>query len=118
LPIHSSSNLAKMPHTNNWKPPPDRKGGKKPFKSSSGGKGTKNRSYKGRKAEINPHTNKPGRKLELKFDTKDRNSYLTGFSQRKKERRAFGLAMQKVKDRKGELFGTDLGLISGELWDT
>ena len=29
--------------------------------------------------------------------------YLTGFSKRKQERRRFGLAMQKVKDRKARL---------------
>jgi hypothetical protein len=29
--------------------------------------------------------------------------YLTGFSKRKQERRRFGLAMQKIKDRKARL---------------
>lgn len=43
------------------------------------------------------------RKLEIKFDPEARRSYLTGFSARKKERRAFGLAMQKVKDRKAKI---------------
>lgn len=43
------------------------------------------------------------RKLELTFDPESRRQYLTGFSTRKKERRAFGLAMQKVKDRQSKL---------------
>lgn len=42
-------------------------------------------------------------KLEIKFDSKARLDYLTGFSNRKKKRRTFGLAMQKVKDRKLKL---------------
>lgn len=42
-------------------------------------------------------------KLEIKFDSKARLDYLTGFSNRKKKRRTFGLAMQKVKDRKQKL---------------
>jgi hypothetical protein len=42
-------------------------------------------------------------KFEIKFDTKARLDYLTGFSNRKKKRRTFGLAMQKVKDRKLKL---------------
>ena len=44
-----------------------------------------------------------GGKLEVKFDPEARKAYLTGFSARKKERRAFGLAMQKVKDRKAKI---------------
>ncbi|KAL9185342.1 hypothetical protein ACHAXT_003119 [Thalassiosira profunda] len=43
------------------------------------------------------------RKLEISFDSTSRREYLTGFASRKKERRAFGLAMQKVKDRKAKL---------------
>lgn len=46
--------------------------------------------------------NKKG-KLEIRFDPSKRREYLTGFSKRKQERRAFGLAMQKVKDRKAKL---------------
>lgn len=42
-------------------------------------------------------------KLEIKFDPEARRQYLTGLSARKKERRAFGLAMQKVKDRRAKL---------------
>lgn len=42
-------------------------------------------------------------KLEIKFDPTARREYLTGLSARKKEKRAFGLAMQKVKDRKAKM---------------
>ena len=35
-------------------------------------------------------------KLEIKFDPEARRKYITGLSARKKEKRAFGLAMQKV----------------------
>lgn len=37
------------------------------------------------------------------FDPDARANYLRGFSQRKQQRRAFGLAMQKVKERKARL---------------
>mmetsp|Transcript_31367 Transcript_31367/g.64613 ORF Transcript_31367/g.64613 Transcript_31367/m.64613 type:complete len:281 (+) Transcript_31367:223-1065(+) len=43
------------------------------------------------------------RKIEITFNPTDRRDYLTGLSSRKKERRAFGLAMQKVKDRQAKL---------------
>jgi hypothetical protein len=51
------------------------------------------------------NSEKPKRraKLEIKFDPKSRREYLTGFSSRKKQRRTFGLAMQRVKDRKLKL---------------
>ena len=39
----------------------------------------------------------------ITFDSDKRHDYLTGFSSRKKERRAFGLAMQKVKDGQSKL---------------
>lgn len=42
-------------------------------------------------------------KLEIKFDPEARKQYLTGLSSRKKERRAYGLAMQKVKDRRAKI---------------
>jgi len=42
-------------------------------------------------------------KLEIKFDPDKRRQYLTGLSARKQDRRAFGLAMQKVKDRQGKI---------------
>lgn len=43
------------------------------------------------------------RNKEIVFDPEERRKYLRGFSDRKKQRRAFGLAMQKVKDRKAKL---------------
>jgi len=43
------------------------------------------------------------RKLEITFDPEARREYLTGMSARKKERRVFGLAMQKIKDRRDKL---------------
>jgi len=42
-------------------------------------------------------------KLEIKFDPEARKEYLTSLSSKKKERRTFGLAMQKVKDRRAKL---------------
>lgn len=46
---------------------------------------------------------RPRRVDAVVFDPEARRQYLTGFSQRKQERRAFGLAMQKVKDRTARL---------------
>ena len=46
---------------------------------------------------------KRGRTKEIVFDPEARREYLTGFSARKQQRRAYGLAMQKVKDRKAKL---------------
>ena len=43
------------------------------------------------------------KKVKITFDPTDRREYLTSFSARKKEHRAFGLAMQKVKDREAKL---------------
>lgn len=40
---------------------------------------------------------------EIVFDPQARQAYLQGFSTRKRERRVYGLAMQKVKDRKAKL---------------
>ena len=54
------------------------------------------------KPKIGGYYNKRG-KLSLVFDPEARREYLTGFSKRKTERRKFGLAMQKVKDRKARL---------------
>lgn len=42
-------------------------------------------------------------KLEIKFDPEARRTYLTGFAKEKKERRIFGLAMGKIKERKLKL---------------
>lgn len=44
-----------------------------------------------------------GRRGEIVFDPEARKSYLRGFSERKKDRRVYGLAMQKVKDRKAKI---------------
>lgn len=44
-----------------------------------------------------------GRLKEIVFDPEARREHLCGFSERKRQRRAYGLAMQKVKDRKGKL---------------
>jgi hypothetical protein len=46
---------------------------------------------------------KRGNKREVVFDPEARKSHLRGFSERKRQRRAFGLAMQKVKDRKSKI---------------
>lgn len=43
------------------------------------------------------------KKREVIFDPEARKQYLRGFSERKKQRRAYGLAIQKVKDRKAKL---------------
>lgn len=43
------------------------------------------------------------RKREIVFDPEARKEYLRGFSERKRQRRAFGLAMQKIKDRKAKI---------------
>lgn len=43
------------------------------------------------------------KKVEITFNRENRHEYLTGFASRKKERRAFGLAMQKMKDRQSKL---------------
>eukprot|EP00535_Pseudo-nitzschia_heimii_P009479 CAMPEP_0197185364 /NCGR_PEP_ID=MMETSP1423-20130617/11808_1 /TAXON_ID=476441 /ORGANISM="Pseudo-nitzschia heimii, Strain UNC1101" /LENGTH=249 /DNA_ID=CAMNT_0042636403 /DNA_START=169 /DNA_END=917 /DNA_ORIENTATION=+ len=46
---------------------------------------------------------KRGNKREVVFDPEARKAHLRGFSERKRERRAFGLAMQKVKERKARI---------------
>ena len=43
------------------------------------------------------------RRGEIVFDPEARKDFLRGFSERKRQRRAYGLAMQKVKDRKAKL---------------
>jgi hypothetical protein len=45
----------------------------------------------------------PMKPFDIQFDAQARRSYLTSFSVKKKQRRAFGLAMQKVKDRREKL---------------
>jgi hypothetical protein len=83
-------------------------GSKAGGKVGHGGKGGKSKGG-------GPHKGKPNlkkggdapqqrhKKVEITFDPTGRREYLTGFSARKKERRAFGLAMQKVKDREAKL---------------
>ena len=82
-------------------------GSKAGGKVGHGGKGGKSKGG-------GPHKGKPSfkkggdapqqrKKVEITFDPTGRREYLTGFSARKKERRAFGLAMQKVKDREAKL---------------
>lgn len=61
------------------------------------------------KGKGKPNKGKPSssahrhKKVEITFNPEKRVEYLTGFSTRKKERRAFGLAMQKVKDRQAKI---------------
>ena len=66
--------------------------------AGNGKKGDRHRHHKGNSTQPRRH-----KKVEVKFNPTDRHDYLTGFSSRKKERRAFGLAMQKVKDREAKL---------------
>eukprot|EP01084_Bolivina_argentea_P195552 335433_1 len=44
-------------------------------------------------------------KKEILFDEKERSDYLSGFHKRKLERRKYGLALQKLKDRKARIEG-------------
>jgi ribosomal RNA-processing protein 17 len=46
---------------------------------------------------------KRNQRREIVFDPEARKDYLRGFSERKRNRRAFGLAMQKIKDRKEKI---------------
>lgn len=76
----------------------------------SGGKGKKgpksNHHHKGKTSSSQSSSSTQHhrhKKVEVTFNPSDRRDYLTGFSSRKKERRAFGLAMQKVKDREAKL---------------
>eukprot|EP00624_Nannochloropsis_granulata_P004719 evm.model.NODE_33733_length_16673_cov_54.385235.2 len=67
------------------------------------------------KAKIGGY-NKRG--LSLVFDPEARREYLTGFSKRKTERRKFGLAMQKVKDRKARLLEREeIRKAKQDVWD-
>ena len=56
-----------------------------------------------KKYKLPPSMIKRGNKKEVVFDPEARRDHLRGFSDRKRQRRAFGLAMQKVKDRKGKI---------------
>ena len=55
------------------------------------------------KHKMPPSMIKRGNKREVVFDPEARKAHLRGFSERKRERRAFGLAMQKVKERKARI---------------
>ena len=68
--------------------------------NSSSSSKTKRKPNKGKPSS---QTTRHHKKVEIKFDADKRVEYLTGFSARKKERRAFGLAMQKVKDRQAKI---------------
>jgi hypothetical protein len=65
----------------------------------------KDRTDGGRKQRFNANGKQKRQKRteSIVFDPEARNEYLRGFSRRKQERRAYGLAMQKVKDRKAKL---------------
>ena len=80
-----------------------RGGGSRGGRGGSGkGRGGKPYHHKG-KATASQHPPQRHKKVVVTFNSTDRHDYLTGFSSRKKERRAFGLAMQKVKDRQSKL---------------
>mmetsp|Transcript_64760 Transcript_64760/g.181037 ORF Transcript_64760/g.181037 Transcript_64760/m.181037 type:complete len:278 (+) Transcript_64760:99-932(+) len=73
---------------------------KRPASSMSRSSNNNNKDKKRRRPPI-PSSSK--NKREIVFDPEARKEYLRGFSERKKQRRAYGLAMQKVKDRKAKL---------------
>lgn len=67
------------------------------------GKKKDNKNGVKKKDKNNGRTKKPRGCAEIVFDPDARSAYLKGFSERKRQRRVFGLAMQKVKDRKARL---------------
>jgi Nucleolar protein 12 (25kDa) len=73
--------------------------------SSSKGRTTKKKNDNDKSNKVNNREfrTKHRRVKEIVFDPESRKQYLCGFSERKKQRRAFGLAMQKVKDRKARI---------------
>mmetsp|Transcript_3361 Transcript_3361/g.3917 ORF Transcript_3361/g.3917 Transcript_3361/m.3917 type:complete len:269 (+) Transcript_3361:61-867(+) len=81
----------------------NRRGGKGGV-NKKGGNGAGGSRGKKRKEFITASGKRPKhQKLDIKFDPESRRNYLTSLSSKKQERRAFGLAMQKVKDRKAKL---------------
>mmetsp|Transcript_1230 Transcript_1230/g.1746 ORF Transcript_1230/g.1746 Transcript_1230/m.1746 type:complete len:278 (-) Transcript_1230:453-1286(-) len=60
-------------------------------------------SHRGKEQSSESARRPKHKKLEIKFDPQARREYLTSLSAKKKERRTFGLAMQKVKDRRVKL---------------
>eukprot|EP00536_Pseudo-nitzschia_multiseries_P002013 jgi/Psemu1/283424/fgenesh1_pg.27_\ len=97
----------------------DHKRGKNHFKGGKGGKFGKGGTFGGKNGDRDKNKNKKsvakhahkmpatmikrGNKRELVFDPEARKAHLRGFSERKRQRRAFGLAMQKVKDRQAKI---------------
>jgi len=77
----------------------EKKGGGKQYKRNKNG----GKQYKRKKDGDDDGRRKKHDKLEIVFDPDERKRYLTSLSSRKKERRSFGLAMQKVKDRRSKL---------------
>jgi ribosomal RNA-processing protein 17 len=70
--------------------------------------GQKTKGQKSKHAKPSSQKSRKGRfttpaPATIVFDAAARAKYLQGFSQRKQERRAYGLAMQKVKDRRAKL---------------
>jgi hypothetical protein len=53
--------------------------------------------------EKNQSIRRRGKKREIIFDPEARKEHLRGFSERKRNRRAYGLAMQRVKDRNAKI---------------
>jgi hypothetical protein len=53
--------------------------------------------------EKNQSIRRRGKKREVIFDPEARKEHLRGFSERKRQRRAYGLAMQRVKDRTAKI---------------
>eukprot|EP00588_Corethron_pennatum_P008534 CAMPEP_0194267458 /NCGR_PEP_ID=MMETSP0169-20130528/1946_1 /TAXON_ID=218684 /ORGANISM="Corethron pennatum, Strain L29A3" /LENGTH=267 /DNA_ID=CAMNT_0039008291 /DNA_START=102 /DNA_END=901 /DNA_ORIENTATION=+ len=74
---------------------------KKRSQNDKGGGSAAKKTNRKRKDALTGGTRR--KKVEVSFDIDERREYLTGFSKRKKARRVFGLAMQKVKDRKDRL---------------
>ena len=71
-----------------------------PHRRRGGTSAASTRSSSSKGSSSGSHFNK---KKEIVFDADARRAYLRGFSERKKQRRTYGLAMQKVKDRKAKL---------------
>ena len=63
-------------------------------------KRAKRLAKKAAKAKFEAKSTTKGKKREVVFNEESRVNYLTGFRQRKKERRQYGLAMQVIKDQK------------------
>jgi hypothetical protein len=59
--------------------------------------------HKKKKEVVSSMRKKGKQKTEVVFDPEARRAHLRGFSDRKKERRAYGLAMQRIKDRKEKI---------------